>query len=88
MKTHFGIIYNCGDYESPLMCCDETLCGYDGEEVCEIAVDDWELVTCKKCLRLKEPYRLGQKEDEKAIVQQMGEMGEMEKGLTNVNTIS
>lgn len=74
MKTHFGIIYNGGDYESPLLICDNTLCGYDGEIPCENAVDNWKLVTCKKCLRLRESYEYNEKENEKHIIKQMGDM--------------
>lgn len=65
-----------GNYESPLICCERTLCGYETEIPCENAVDDWDLVNCKKCLRLKDVYEEGRKLDEKAIVHQMGEMAE------------
>ena len=79
MKTHFGILIDYGNYETPLMCCEETLCGLTTEIPCENATDDWKLVTCKKCLRLKEQYIAGVKADEEAIVQQMGEMADFFK---------
>jgi hypothetical protein len=73
---HFGFFENYGDYESPSYGCDETLCGYKTEIPCENSVDKWKDVTCKKCLKLKDNYKLSIKEEEKAIVQQMGEMAE------------
>jgi hypothetical protein len=78
MKTHFGFIYDAGDYESPLICCDETACGETGEIPCENAVSECELITCKKCLRLKDAIIEGEKEDEKAIIAQMGDMADFE----------
>ncbi len=74
MKRHFGIMENWGDYEHSCIGCEQTLCGNTSEEVCENATSDWELVTCKKCLKLKEDYERGVKEDEEVIVRQMGEM--------------
>jgi len=76
VKKHFGIMEDWGDYEHPITGCDETLCGYIGEEVCENATDDWDFVTCKKCLRLKERYIEGCKIDEENIIKQMGEMAD------------
>ena len=29
MKVHFGLMENYGDYESPVIGCEKTLCGYD-----------------------------------------------------------
>jgi hypothetical protein len=90
MKEHYGFITNCGDYESPLFCCDETLCGCVGEEVLEEHTTDiWDIVTCKKCLRMKGAVIEGQKEDEKHIVEQMGDMADFmereEKNKKGVN---
>lgn len=80
MKTHFGFFENCGTYESPFHVCEETICGYSGEKVLEeYTSDDWDEVTCKKCLRLKDAVIEGQKADEEIIVQQMGEMAEFLK---------
>jgi hypothetical protein len=76
MKVHFGIIIDEGDYEHPLSTCEETLCGCTGEEPCMNAVEEWQMVTCKKCLKLKQKYELGVKIDEEAIVNQMGEMAD------------
>lgn len=76
MKIHFGFIVDHGDYESPCIGCERTLCGYDTELPCENSTADWEQVTCKKCLRLKDRYILGAKEEEKAIVEQMGDMAD------------
>jgi len=76
---HFGFIVNEGDYETPIICVDndETICGCTGEEVLEnYTTDNWKTVTCKKCLRLKDSVIRGQKEDEKAIIKQMGEMAD------------
>jgi len=53
MKTHFGIFKDCGDYEHPLVCCEETLCGLITEIPCENSSDDWKEVDCKKCLKLR-----------------------------------
>jgi hypothetical protein len=76
VKTHFGIFDDCGDYEHPLIICITTLCGYEGEIPTENSVNNWEEVTCKKCLRLKELYIEACKIDEEAIVRQMGEMAD------------
>lgn len=76
MKIHFGLFEDCGSGEDPLSCCVKTLCGCHGEWSCENAVDDWDQVSCKKCLKLKKPYKIGCKLDEKIIVEQMGEMAE------------
>lgn len=61
MKIHFGLFEDCGDYEYPLTVCERTLCGCEGEIPTENSVNDWELVTCKKCLKLRESYELGGK---------------------------
>lgn len=76
MKTHYGFMYNDGDYESPIIGCDETACGCKGDNAIENATDDWGAVTCKNCLRLKENIVASEKADEEAICQQMGEMAE------------
>jgi hypothetical protein len=76
MKIHFGLIYNAGNYESPLNICDETLCGLTGEEPTVNATNNWNEVDCKKCLKLRGRYELGLKADEEAIVHQMGEMAD------------
>lgn len=81
MKIHFGIMEDCGDYEHPLMICDETLCGCTGEIPTENSTNDWREVDCKKCLRLKNRYEDGIKEDEKYIVKQMGDMAEFFENL-------
>lgn len=88
MKTHFGAMENWGDYESPMYGCEETLCGETGEMPVENSTDDWDLVDCKRCLRLKDQYIEGCKEDEKSIIHQMGEMAdfwekEMKKEVKN-----
>ena len=83
MKIHFGLVYNAGDYEMPLICCDKTLCGLTSEIPCEDAVDDWSEVTCKKCLKLKDVYIKSCEEDEKIIVKQMGEMAYFFEELRN-----
>lgn len=86
MKTHFGIMENCGSYEQPFNCCEETLCGYTGEIPCENATDDWDCVNCKKCLRLKDAYLKGVEQDEKMIVAQMGDMADwMEKNYKDTD---
>lgn len=74
MKTHFGFMENYGDYESEMWGCESVLCGYDTEDVCENATDDWDMVDCKKCLRLRERYEIGVASNEKHIVEQMGDM--------------
>ena len=79
MKIHFGLFEDWGDYEHPLTVCERTLCGCEGEIPTENSVEEWKLVTCKKCLRLKERYEMGVKADEEAIVHQMGEMAEFFK---------
>lgn len=84
MKIHFGIILDYGDYESPLFGCEETLCGYIGEIPCENAVDNWSLVICKKCLKLKDSYESGKILDEKAILEEMGNMADFFKKLEEV----
>ena len=76
MKTHFGIMEDSGDCESPLIGCEKTLCGCTGEIPCETATDDWNKVDCKKCLKLKIEYELAEKENEKNIIDQMGDMVE------------
>ena len=48
MKTHFTE----DEYG------EEGICGYWSEEL----TDDWEFVTCKICLRLKNRYEEGRKE--------------------------
>ena len=79
MKIHFGFMENYGDYESPCWGCETTVCGCTGENAIENTVDDWEEVTCKKCLRLKAAVIEGIKSDEEAIVHQMGEMADFFK---------
>lgn len=77
MKIHFGFFYNDGDYESPIGGCDETICGYDGEEVLEkYTTEIWEDVSCKKCLRLQDAIISGHKAEEEAIINQMGDMAD------------
>ncbi len=77
MKIHFGFFENYGDYESPFYGCEETICGCIGENILEnYTSEDWRDVTCQKCLNLKDKVIAGQEEDEKAIVQQMGEMAD------------
>jgi len=63
-----------GNYESSLICCERTLCGYTGEIPCENSTDRWKLVTCKKCLKLQGSFGRAIESEEKAIVQQMGDM--------------
>lgn len=84
MKIHFGLFEDYGDYEYPLRGCERTLCGYEGEIPCENASDDWEEITCKKCLKLKESYIQGCKIDEEVIIHQMGEMVEFFKMNENL----
>ena len=91
MKTHFGFMEEWGDYESPMSGCEETLCGCTGEEVCENATDDWDCVSCKKCLRLKDRYKEEERRNEEVIVQQMGDMAdfmEEERKKEKANDIS
>jgi len=76
MKTHYGFMENFGDYESPLWGCEETVCGCTGEVPCENATDDWDEVTCKKCLRLRGAVERGVEANEKALVDQMGDMAD------------
>ena len=77
MKIHFGIMVDCGTYENPSIGCEKTLCGCNGEIPCETAVEDWRAVTCKKCLKLHEAYKISVVMDEKHIVDQMGEMSRL-----------
>jgi hypothetical protein len=77
MKIHYGFFENCGDYESPLYICENTICGCSGEKVVEeYTIDYWEDVTCKKCLKLKDAVIKGEKLNEEAIVNQMGDMAD------------
>ena len=73
MKIHFGMIENCGDYETPLNICEETLCGCSGEKVTENATNNWKFVTCKNCLKQKKKYKEACKAENEFIVKQMGE---------------
>jgi len=72
-KIHYGFIYDCGDYESPSLCCDKTACGCIGEIPCVDATSDWNMVNCKKCLKQKDAIIAGDKADEEVIVNQMGD---------------
>ena len=75
MKTHFGFFCNDGDYEYPQVHCEKTVCGYDSENVTEnYTYENWDLVTCKKCLKVKDEVIASQLEDEEFIVYQMGDM--------------
>ena len=67
---------DCGSYESPCVICEETLCGCTGEIPCENSVEDWDLVSCKKCLNLRGAYEFGREAEENAIVAQMGDMAD------------
>ena len=67
---------NYGDYESASYGCEEVVCGCLGESATENATDDWDEVTCKKCLRLKDRVMAGTKVDEELICQQMGDMAD------------
>lgn len=76
MKTHFGIMQDWGDYEHPLVGCEETLCGYKGENACEYTTENWKKVTCKRCLQRKDQYVQSQKIDKEAIAKEYGDMAE------------
>jgi len=76
VKIHFGFMENYGDYESHCYGCETTICGCTGENAIENATDNWEKVTCKNCLRLKDAVIAGIKSDEEAIIKQMGDMAD------------
>jgi len=80
MKMHFGFFEDCGSYETPLDCCEETLCGYPvGDSLEEYVTDCWNDISCKRCLRLKDAVVKGQEADEQAIIAQMGDMADFFK---------
>lgn len=76
MKIHYGYIYNAGDYETKIMCCEQTACGIDTEKTIENVTEDWDCVSCKKCLKLKDAVIQGKKRDEEIIIKQMGDFAE------------
>ena len=53
MVVHYGIMHDYGNYEEVFQGCSKTLCGCQGEYPCGSATEVWNLVTCKKCLKLK-----------------------------------
>ena len=57
MKVHFGFFENYGDYESPCYGCETTVCGCTGENAIENTVDNWNEVTCKNCLKIKDAVK-------------------------------
>ena len=79
MKIHFGFLENYGDYESPAYGCEEVVCGCHGEMSIENATSDWDEVTCKKCLRLKEKVIEGERRDNEKAVKQLGDMADFFK---------
>lgn len=77
MKTHFGFFENFGDYEYSLYGCESTICGHQGENVTEKhTVEDWDFVTCKNCLKLKDKVIEYHKIVEEVIVNQMADMAD------------
>lgn len=77
MKTHYAFFENMGNYEQPLMYTDMTICGLDNENVIEnFVTDKWSLVTCKKCLKLRDTVNKQLKEEEKLICKEMGDMAD------------
>lgn len=50
-KIHFGIMEECGSYESPELSCDHIICGCTSFTAYENATDNERQVTCKKCLK-------------------------------------
>jgi len=76
METHYGYMENYGDYESPFWGCERTACGCTGEKACENTTDEWDYVTCKNCLKVKNKVIRQHEEDEKHIVAEMGAMVE------------
>jgi hypothetical protein len=85
MKIHFGFFEVYGDYEHPCYGASETACGLSSETVLEnFTVDNWEDVSCKLCLRLKEKITQAEKEDENVIAQQMGDMAKFWQTLEDL----
>jgi hypothetical protein len=66
MKTHYGLVTE--DYYD-----ENTPCGLKdiGDEI--PLSTDWEMISCKKCLKMKDRIIAGIKADEEVIVKQMGD---------------
>ena len=79
MKIHFGFLENYGSYESPAYGCYEVVCGCQGEIATETATNNWNEVTCKKCLHLKEKVVDGERHDNEEAAKQLGDMADFMK---------
>ena len=73
MKTHYASVER-GNESDPMDYWSDPICNTSAEE--PNIEDDWNLVDCKKCLKLRSEYEKQSKIDMEIQCQQMGEMAD------------
>lgn len=71
MKTHYAEIESQSNESDNTTYWTDHICNSKGDE---LHVDnDWSVITCKKCLKLKDKYQMYQKQAMADSVEEMGE---------------
>ena len=74
MQTHYGEYIDYGNYESPCGGYESTACRCSSEKVLEEhTTNEWQYVSCKKCLKLKDSIESEHIKIEESIINQMAD---------------